>query len=124
MNLYNGRFSGPLTDADVIRKDEVNRSDFYNNWFIQKAARDYNHPLVDFHAVYKKVLAGQYVSEDGFRIDPSYPNGNFFSSDGLYLSAIGQAVLANEVIKVFNASYGMKIPLINVGKYAAELAKK
>ncbi len=123
VNYFNGKFEGPLMDADVIREDEMGKPEFYNEGFIQGWAKTHNHPLVDFYSVYKKVLAGQYVSEDGFKIDPSFPNGNFFSADGIYPSAIGQAVLANEVIKVFNASYGMQIPLIKIGDYAAELAK-
>lgn len=124
VNYIDGKFEGPLTDADVIRTEEMGRPEYYNQMYIQKWVKDYKHPLVDFYSIYKKVLAGQYVSEDGFRIDPSFPNGNFFSSDGIYPSAIGQAVLANEVIKVFNAAYGMQIPLIKIGDYAAEIARK
>ena len=123
VNLYNSTFQGPLTDADVVRAQEAGRPEYYNDWFIKKFAKDYGYPIVDFYSVYKKIMAGQYVSEDGFRIDPSFPNGNFFSADGIYPSAIGQAVLANEVIKVFNAAYGMQIPLIHIGNYAAELGK-
>ena len=122
-NYFNGQFRETLADADVIRLEETGRPEWYNRIYVQRWAKEYNHPLVDFHSVYKKVLAGQYVSEDGFKIDPSFPNGNFFSSDGIYPSAIGQAILANEVIKVFNASYGMQIPLIHIGNYAAELSK-
>ena len=109
-------------DLDVIRKDEISRPEFYNE-ILLKWSKEYNQPLVDFYSVYKKVLAGNYVSDDGFKIDPSYPNGNFFSSDGLYPSAIGQAVLANEVIKVLNATYHAQIPLINISNYAGEMAK-
>lgn len=124
VNYFNGKFKEPLSDSDVILKEEAGRPEFYNQNFVQGWAKTNNHPLVDFYSVYKKVLAGQYVSEDGFKIDPSFPNGNFFSTDGIYPSAIGQAVLANEVIKVFNAAYGMQIPLIKIGDYAAEIARK
>jgi exosome complex RNA-binding protein Rrp4 len=66
----------------------------------------------------KKVIAGQYVSDDGFKIDGSFPNGNFFSQDGIYPSAIGQAVIANEFIKVINKKFQTQIPLINLTVYS------
>lgn len=123
VNLYNGNFKySYLTDEDVIRKDEISKPEKYNELLLMWS-KQYNQPLVDFYSVYKKVLAGNYVSEDGFKIEPSYPNGNFFSADGLYPSAIGQAVLANEVIKVLNSSYRAQIPLINIGIYATEISK-
>ena len=91
------------------------------NGIIETVAKEKNIPLVDLPAVYEKVLNGQYVSEDGFKVDPSFPKGNFFSQDGIYPSAIGQAVIANEVIKVMNKSYNSKIPLINITEFARGL---
>lgn len=38
----------------------------------------------------------------------------FFSLDGMYPSAIGQAMIANEVIKTINKAYNMDIPLISI----------
>ncbi len=123
VNVYNGSSKRSyFQDFDVIRKEEITDPKLYNDVLL-RLSKQYNQPLVDFYAVYKKVLAGNYVSEDGFKIDPSYPNGNFFSADGLYPSAIGQAVLANEVIKVLNSSYRAQIPLINIGIYATEISK-
>lgn len=123
VSLYNGNFKyAYLTDEDVIRKSEISKPETYNEILLMWS-KQYNQPLVDFYTVYKKVLAGNYVSDDGFKIDPSYPNGNFFSADGLYPSAIGQAVLANEVIKVLNSSYRAQIPLINIDIYATEISK-
>lgn len=123
VNVYNGTSKRSyFQDSDVIRKDEITKPELYNDLLL-RWSKQYNQPLVDFYAVYKKVVAGNYISEDGFKIDPSYPNGNFFSADGIYPSAIGQAVLANEVIKVLNSSYRAQIPLINISNYAAEMSK-
>ncbi len=91
------------------------------NRIITTSAKLINVPTVDLPAVYEKVLNGQYISEDGFKIDSSFPKGNFFSQDGIYPSAIGQAVIANEVIKVMNKSYNSKIPLINITEFARGL---
>lgn len=35
VNYFNGKFKGPFSDADVIRKEEAGRSEFYNQEFIR-----------------------------------------------------------------------------------------
>ncbi|SEI56521.1 hypothetical protein SAMN04487995_1387 [Dyadobacter koreensis] len=120
-NIFNKTFKNPhLMDSDVIRKTEIARPNFYNDLLV-RWSKEYNYAVVDFYSVYKKIIAGKYISEDGFKIDPSYPNGNFFSADGIYPTAIGQAVLANEVIKVLNTTHHAQIPLINITRYANEM---
>lgn len=76
----------------------------------------YGFALIDINALYKKILSKTYI-EDGILIDPTYPSGNFFSSDGLYPTALGQAVIANEFIRSINSTYKTDIPLINVSEY-------
>lgn len=122
--LFDGKFTeyDYLFETDVITPDEMSRPDAYNKMVIQWS-KEFNYPVVDFYTIYKTILKGDYVTDDGLKIDPSYPNGNFFSSDGMYPSAIGQAVLANEVIRVFNKSFEASIPLIHVGDFAKELTK-
>ncbi|MDR6805364.1 hypothetical protein J2Y45_002327 [Dyadobacter sp. BE34] len=123
INVLQGNAFETLEEHDVILPSEISKPEWHNDFEVAAYVREFGHPLVDFYSVYKKIIHGDYVSEDGFRIDPSYPNGNFFSSDGIHPTAIGQAVLANEVIKVLNKSYKAKIPLINVGMFAAEIEK-
>lgn len=62
-------------------------------------------------------MAGSYITHDGVKIDPSYPNGNFFSSDAVYPTPLGNAVIANEAILVLNKFYGLSIPLIPTKEY-------
>ncbi|MET7258137.1 hypothetical protein [Dyadobacter fermentans] len=123
INVLQGKGFETLEEQDVILPSEISKPEWHNDSEVAAYAKEFGHPLVDFYGVYKKIINGDYVSDDGFRIDPSYPNGNFFSSDGIHPTAIGQAVLANEVIKVLNKSYQAKIPLINVGMFAAEMEK-
>lgn len=80
-------------------------------------AKDFNCPLVDINGLYTKVLKGEYTTDDGIRVDGSWPNGNFFSADGIYPTAFGQAIIANEAIKAINAHYKMEIPLISTREY-------
>ncbi|MDZ7935036.1 MAG: hypothetical protein U5M51_08770 [Emticicia sp.] len=96
---------------------EGNKSRINNlNIIIQKSCEKFGFALVDLNSLYKKILTGRY-SEDGVLIDPSYPNGNFFSSDGFYPTALGQAVIANEFIRSINATYKTDIPLIKISEY-------
>lgn len=115
----------PLRSADVLTEDELQGLKQINsvNDLIRHQASRHTIPVFDLNELYKRILAGNYVSDDGFAIDPSFPEGNFFSQDGLYPSAIGQAVLANEWIKVFNQHYRTRIPLINIGQYSQLIGK-
>lgn len=80
-------------------------------------AKYFNMPLVDINSLYAKILQGGYVTDDGVKVDAFYPNGNFFSSDGIYPTAFGQAIIANEVIKTINNFYKTNIPLINTKEF-------
>lgn len=80
-------------------------------------AKYFNLPLVDINSLYTKILQGGYVTDDGVKVDASYPNGNFFSSDGIYPTAFGQAIIANEVIKSVNNFYKTNISLISTKEF-------
>lgn len=108
-----------LSTNDVITGNDFNSElqtmspQFYNTNFIGTASKDTGWPVVDIYGLYKRVLSGTYITDDGVTVNASWPNGgNFFSSDGVYPTAFGQAVIANEVIKTFNRHYGLEIPLI------------
>lgn len=60
----------------------------------------------------------------GLFIDPSFPDGNFFSDDGINPTATGNAVIANETINVINKDYKIRIPLINVSELTKRLRSK
>ncbi len=103
----------PLSDEDVIGTEEQVDVRKYNSWLGVIADLN-NIPLVDLHKLYSQILSGTYVSEDGVKIDPSYPAGNFFSNDGIHPTKIGQAVIANEFIKSINVFYHANIPLVKI----------
>lgn len=66
----------------------------------------------DANAFYKKINKGGVTTDDGVEIVAKWPDGNFFSTDGIYPSAFGQAVIANEIIKVINKHYNVNIELV------------
>jgi hypothetical protein len=74
-------------------------------------------PVFDLNGFYKNILKGGVITFDGVKVDGRWPGGNFFSLDGVYPTAFGQAVLANEVIKTMNSFYKMDVPLIPCAEY-------
>jgi hypothetical protein len=76
-----------------------------------------NVPLFDLNALYRKIWEGSYITDDGIKVNGKWPEGNFYSVDGLYPSAFGQAVIANEIIKFINSQYKTDIPIINTNDF-------
>jgi hypothetical protein len=115
-----------LENADVIDPWEFNNNTggirTYNN-YIRASAKKAGLAIVDLEKIYGQIHSNTYVSSDGYKVDGG-TKGNFFSSDGVYPTAIGQAVIANEVIKSINATYKSTIPLINLKDYSLLVGKE
>lgn len=116
--LLNGSEHGlkaedPLLDEEVLGSEETIDVIYYNN-LLSDFARQSNIPIVDLNGLYEKILKGTFITDDGVKIDPSYPKGNFFSEDGIHPTAIGQGVITNEFIKTINSFYKSNIPLIKI----------
>ena len=126
-NLKKGEdVSVTLTDADIIDPQEYNSSTRFireSNSIIRGFAKFQGLAVVDLEKIYEQIHANTYTSSDGFRIDGS-TRGNFFSSDGIYPTAVGQAVIANEVIKAINTTYKSSIPLIDLKDYSLTVGKE
>lgn len=108
-----------LSDSDVIDNGEIwfMNPDMIYNPGIKKFAAENNLAIVDLRELYEKIHRGEYFTEDGLKIAGS-AKGNFFSSDGIYPTPLGQAVIANEVIKAINYTYNSRIPLIKIKEFA------
>ena len=108
-----------LSDRDVLSAYDGDNEVFaiantsYNVNEIKPRAKELNWAVVDIYGVYKKILAGTYTTDDGVKVNPDWKIGNFFSADGIYPTAFGQAVIANEVIKTINQHYKLTIPLVD-----------
>lgn len=106
-------------DIEVIDYGETYESDpalFYNTK-IREYAAEKDLAVVDLFDLYQRIHRGGYTTDDGVPIDGT-AHGNFFSSDGIYPLPLGQAIIANEVIKAINKHYGAKIPLIDTAGFA------
>jgi lysophospholipase L1-like esterase len=106
----------PFPDALVLDADEQTTaassiSDFNNT--IASVAAAKGAAIVDINGFFNKVKASG-VTVDGETFKTDYVSGGLFSLDGVHPSSKGQGVLANEFIKVMNASFAMHVPLINI----------
>lgn len=109
----------PLSISSATSGRNINDAKQYIQSFNKQTAsfaKIFNAPLVDIYSLYDRILDGTYSTDDGIKVDAGM-NGNFFSSDGIYPTAFGQSVIANEVIKALNSYYKMEIPLIATREY-------
>lgn len=105
----------PVQDENVITINEIASVNNYNRMLGQLA--DHNgFPVVDLNGLYKRVIEGKIYVGD-VKIDGKYPNGRFFSTDGITPTALGHAIIANEVINKLNSYYKSDISLIELSKY-------
>ncbi len=116
-------YPAKLRSEDVLSENERGFGVENYNKLIYRWAAETKNPVFDLHGLYKRVQRGGYVTDDGYAINPDFRFGNFFSSDGLHPSAIGHAVIANELIKFINEKYQSQIPLINVREFAKQFGK-
>ncbi len=113
-----GSFDNPVKDEDVFDVEEQRfASPIGYNVLLTKLSEKYDLPIVDIYTLYNSILDGEYVAEEGITVDISYPGGNFFSNDGITPTALGQAIITNEIIKVINKSYGANISLLSLKKF-------
>ncbi|KAA0993837.1 SGNH/GDSL hydrolase family protein [Dyadobacter aurulentus] len=111
-------FTANFDDIEVIDNGEAYESDpaTYYNQKIRDYAAEKDLAVVDLFDLYQRIHQGGYRTDDGVLVDGG-PYGNFFSSDGIYPTPLGQAIITNEVIKALNKYYGAKIPLIDIAGY-------
>lgn len=109
----------PIENKYVLDKEEVRiAKDYvtsYNN-SIKQIAEAKGLALVDTYTILNDIKSGK--DYDGIHVSSSYITGNAFSLDGVHLTPIGNAVIANEFIKAINAKYSSTIPPVNVANYS------
>lgn len=114
-----GSFENPLKDEDILDVEEQRFASVtcYNN-LLKKFANDKGLVYVDLESLFDEIIDGTYSTKElGLIINPDYPNGNFFSSDGLTPTALGQAIITNRIIKSINTAYKSNIPLLDLHKF-------
>ncbi len=108
----------PLENRYVLDKEEVTRVQqaiqSYNN-AIKQIAISKNLALVDAYSILNEIKQGK--DFNGIRVSSAFITGNAFSLDGVHLTPLGNAVMANEFIKAINQKYNASVPVLSVGNY-------
>jgi hypothetical protein len=112
-NLKRGlRPEFPLNPRNFVEKrtTDYNKTSIpLTNQETAALAKEFGFAVVDVYTIYKEIHKGSYQSPDGMRVSVE----DFYSTDGVYPSSFGQAVMTNETIKAINKHYGLEIPYVN-----------
>ncbi|MFD2600356.1 SGNH/GDSL hydrolase family protein [Sphingobacterium corticis] len=111
--------NNPIPDNMVLDKDEVEEVRARVNQFnavIKQAAESKGLALVDMHDFLNKVKAG--IVYNGVPINSQFIRGNAFSLDGVHLTPIGNAIVANQFIEAINQKFNASIPRVDVTQYS------
>jgi hypothetical protein len=72
--------------------------------------------LVDTYTLFEQIYKGKVVN--GIEIDATFIYGSFFSLDGIFPTARGNALITNHFIRTLNAAFqGTSVPPTNVTNY-------
>lgn len=108
----------PIPNKYVLTASEISliktATDNYNAK-LKSAALSHDLAFVDANAFLKSALTG--LTFDGIKVNTVFVSGGAFSLDGVHLTPLGNALLANEFIRSINAKYSSTIPLVDVTKY-------
>lgn len=108
----------PIESKYVLDQAEAASIADYTNAYnatIKSVAAAKGLAVVDAYALLKQYGAGKEVN--GVAVSSAYITGNLFSLDGIHLTPMGYAIVANEFIKSINSQYGASIPIVDVTKY-------
>ncbi|MCP2043122.1 SGNH/GDSL hydrolase family protein [Pontibacter sp. HSC-36F09] len=113
----------PLTDSEVLDKDEVAEVRAHTqelNKVIAEVAAANKIPVFDVNKFFTDRFARPFV-QNGVPYSSAFITGNVFSLDGIHLTPRGNAIVANEFIRVINTNYNTNIPLVDETQYRAVL---
>lgn len=110
----------PWPDALILDASEIATAQTattnYNN-SIASIANAKGFGLVNINSIFNQIRANDFTGGtvyDGVTFTTTFVSGGLFSLDGVHPTSRGQAIIANEFIKVINAKWGCSIPLVNV----------
>jgi hypothetical protein len=110
----------PVGDQYVLTESElekVNNAIEGYNQTISTLAAQYGIVYVDVGYELSKLQDG--VISGGLTLTSEYITGNVFSLDGIHLTPIGNAYIANVFIQSINAAFGSKLPIVNLTEFSS-----
>lgn len=108
----------PIPKEHTLTTDEIANVNNFTaafNQVILEAAQKHKLAHVDINSYLKTVISG--IKYNGVEYNTEFVGGGAFSLDGVHLTPRGYALVANEVIRAINATYGSTIPPADVNAY-------
>lgn len=112
----------PLNNEDVLDTNEVVVADSATaayNKIIHQLTNEKHLAFLDANAFLKGIRAGK--TYDGVPVNSDYITGGMFSLDGVHLTPKGNAIAANEFIRIMNQHYKTTIAPMNTAAYVGVL---
>jgi lysophospholipase L1-like esterase len=108
----------PIPHKYILDENEIsnvnNAIEDYNQ-VISDLAIQYNLAFIDVYTIVKDLKSG--IVTDGITLTADFVTGNAFSLDGIHLTQMGYAYIANQFIKEINAKYGSNLPTVSLTNY-------
>ena len=82
---------------------------------IKTLSAAHGYSVVDMYVYLDNLVSG--MTFDGVDLSTKFIEGGAFSLDGLHPNSRGNAVVANEFIRVINQSYGSSLRPVSVSSY-------
>ncbi|MGB3468545.1 MAG: hypothetical protein WBA74_24890, partial [Cyclobacteriaceae bacterium] len=111
----------PLGDNFTLTADEIGlvltRIGQFNAKIAAVAAANPNLALFDANAFFTGIAVNRGITRNEFTYTPDFSPNGVFSTDGIHPNPAGHAILANELMKVIEASYGAVLPEYDVTEF-------
>ncbi len=107
-----------IDDGDALDNSELASLSTATNSYnavIKNLAQSNGLGYVNTNALLQRAKDG--IAFDGGVLTSDFVTGGAFSLDGIHLTPRGNALVANETIKVINRTYGSNLPSVNLGDY-------
>lgn len=108
----------PIPGQFVLDAAEISNirhaTEAFNRIIAENASR-HGLALVDASAYLRSLQSG--IIFNGVTFTPTFVTGGAFSLDGIHLTPRGYALVANEIIRVINATYGSTLGTVDVNRY-------
>lgn len=116
----------PIPDALILDDVEIttaNQSVADFNSTISSVANSKGWGFVDMNTFFNNIRSNDADGTliNGIRFRTTFVSGGLFSLDGVHPTSQGQAIIANEFIKIINSKFGASIPLIDVATIPGSL---
>lgn len=117
----------PWPNSLILDTDEIQIANQavtnYNN-IIASTAANFNFAVVDINSVFNQIRQNDFTGGtvyNGVTFRTTFVTGGLFSLDGVHPTNQGQAIIANEFIKVINNKYNAQFPLVDVSAIPGSL---